>query len=101
MLRSVAGRIRLAPAPHRSRESRARLERLRPRGLSFKRSLALREFALGIEALEGRVRMQLLLRARRQPDQVAVLRGALLRAQAGDDDLPAAVHAPDDGVQVR
>lgn len=28
------------------------LERLRQRGLSFKRSLALREFALGIEALE-------------------------------------------------
>jgi protein phosphatase len=30
----------------------AHLERLRERGLSAKRSLALREFALGIEALE-------------------------------------------------
>jgi protein phosphatase len=28
------------------------LERLRPRGLGKKRSLALREFALGIEALQ-------------------------------------------------
>ena len=32
------------------------LERLRSRGLSVKRSLALREFALGIEALERFVR---------------------------------------------
>jgi protein phosphatase len=32
------------------------LERLRERGLSHKRSLALREFALGIEALERFVR---------------------------------------------
>lgn len=38
------------------------LERLRPRGLSAKRSLALREFALGIEALEHFVRHQPLYR---------------------------------------
>jgi protein phosphatase len=34
----------------------ANLERLRPRGLGRKRSLAIREFALGIEALKGFVR---------------------------------------------
>jgi protein phosphatase len=34
----------------------ANLERLRPRGLGRKRSLAIREFALGIEALERFVR---------------------------------------------
>jgi protein phosphatase len=34
----------------------ANLERLRERGLAAKRSLALREFALGIEALERFVR---------------------------------------------
>ena len=38
------------------------LERLRPRGLGFKRSLALREFALGIEALERFVRREPLYR---------------------------------------
>jgi protein phosphatase len=38
------------------------LERLRARGLSTKRSLALREFALGIEALERFVRMEPLRR---------------------------------------
>ncbi len=38
------------------------LERLRSRGLSFKRSLALREFALGIEALERFVRREPLRR---------------------------------------
>ncbi len=39
------------------------LERLRARGLGFKRSLALREFALGIEALERFVRREPLYRA--------------------------------------
>ena len=34
------------------------LERLRARGLSTKRSLALREFALGIESLERFVRKE-------------------------------------------
>jgi protein phosphatase len=38
------------------------LERLRPRGLGAKRSLALREFALGIEALERFVRREPLRR---------------------------------------
>jgi protein phosphatase len=38
------------------------LERLRERGLSHKRSLALREFALGIEALERFVRREPLRR---------------------------------------
>jgi hypothetical protein len=38
------------------------LERLRARGLSVKRSLALREFALGIEALERFVREEPLYR---------------------------------------
>jgi protein phosphatase len=38
------------------------LERLRSRGLSAKRSLALREFALGIEALERFVRREPLYR---------------------------------------
>ena len=38
------------------------LERLRARGLSSKRSLALREFALGIEALERFVRKEPLRR---------------------------------------
>src|SRR5467141_2412300 len=38
------------------------LERLRARGLSRKRSLALREFALGIEALERFVRKEPLRR---------------------------------------
>jgi len=38
------------------------LERLRARGLSAKRSLALREFALGIEALERFVRKEPLRR---------------------------------------
>src|SRR5438270_7583078 len=38
------------------------LERLRARGLSTKRSLALREFALGIEALERFVRKEPLRR---------------------------------------
>ncbi len=38
------------------------LERLRPRGLSSKRSLAIREFALGIEALERFVRLEPLRR---------------------------------------
>src|SRR5262249_35467767 len=38
------------------------LERLRARGLSTKRSLALREFALGIEGLERFVRMEPLRR---------------------------------------
>jgi protein phosphatase len=38
------------------------LERLRSRGLSSKRSLALREFALGIEALERFVRQEPLRR---------------------------------------
>ena len=39
------------------------LERLRARGLSAKRSLALREFALGIEGLEHFVRKEPLRRA--------------------------------------
>jgi protein phosphatase len=38
------------------------LERLRPRGLSAKRSLALREFALGVEGLERLVRAEPLRR---------------------------------------
>jgi protein phosphatase len=38
------------------------LDRLRSRGLSSKRSLALREFALGIEALERFVRREPLRR---------------------------------------
>jgi len=38
------------------------LERLRARGLAAKRSLALREFALGIEALERFVRREPLYR---------------------------------------
>ncbi len=38
------------------------LERLRSRGLSAKRSLALREFALGIEGLERSVRREPLRR---------------------------------------
>jgi len=38
------------------------LERLRARGLSHKRSLAIREFALGIEALERFVRREPLYR---------------------------------------
>lgn len=38
------------------------LERLRARGLSAKRSLALREFALGIEGLERFVRREALRR---------------------------------------
>jgi protein phosphatase len=38
------------------------LERLRSRGLSVKRSLALREFALGIEGLERFVRKEPLRR---------------------------------------
>ena len=38
------------------------LERLRARGLAAKRSLALREFALGIEALERFVRREPLRR---------------------------------------
>jgi protein phosphatase len=38
------------------------LERLRSRGLSAKRSLAMREFALGIEALERFVRREPLYR---------------------------------------
>jgi hypothetical protein len=38
------------------------LERLRSRGLSVKRSLALREFALGVEALERFVRKEPLRR---------------------------------------
>jgi protein phosphatase len=38
------------------------LERLRSRGLAFKRSLALREFALGIESLERFVRQEPLRR---------------------------------------
>ena len=38
------------------------LERLRSRGLSTKRSLALREFALGVEALERFVRQEPLRR---------------------------------------
>ena len=38
------------------------LERLRSRGLSHKRSLALREFALGIESLERFVRAEPLYR---------------------------------------
>jgi protein phosphatase len=38
------------------------LDRLRARGLSAKRSLALREFALGVEALEGFVRKEPLRR---------------------------------------
>jgi protein phosphatase len=42
--------------------SPANLERLRERGLSGKRSLALREFALGIEALERFVRRESLRR---------------------------------------
>jgi protein phosphatase len=42
--------------------STANLERLRERGLSGKRSLALREFALGIEALERFVRREPLRR---------------------------------------
>jgi protein phosphatase len=40
----------------------ANLERLRQRGLSLKRSLALREFALGVEALERFVRKEPLRR---------------------------------------
>ena len=40
----------------------ANLERLRQRGLSTKRSLALREFALGIEGLERFVRREPLRR---------------------------------------
>jgi protein phosphatase len=36
----------------------ANLERLRKRGLSAKRALALREFALGVEALERFVRRE-------------------------------------------
>ena len=39
-----------------------KLERLRSRGLSVKRSLALREFALGIEGLERFVRKEPLRR---------------------------------------
>ena len=39
------------------------LERLRSRGLGHKRSLALREFALGIEALERFIRREPLRRA--------------------------------------
>jgi protein phosphatase len=39
------------------------LERLRKRGLNHKRSLALREFALGLEALERFVRREPLRRA--------------------------------------
>src|SRR5204862_671339 len=38
------------------------LERLRSRGLSAKRSLSLREFALGVEALERFVRQEALRR---------------------------------------
>ncbi|HYG33953.1 MAG TPA: polynucleotide kinase-phosphatase, partial [Clostridia bacterium] len=38
------------------------LERLRARGLSAKRSLAIREFALGVEALERFVRQEPLRR---------------------------------------
>jgi len=44
-------RIRLACNPSTSRAP-GNLERLRSRGLGRKRSLALREFALGLEALE-------------------------------------------------
>jgi protein phosphatase len=40
----------------------ANLERLRQRGLGLKRSLALREFALGIEALERFVQREPLYR---------------------------------------
>ena len=40
----------------------ANLERLRKRGLSVKRSMALREFALGIEGLERFVRKEPLRR---------------------------------------
>jgi hypothetical protein len=40
------------------------LERLRSRGLSVKRSLALREFALGVEALERFIRKEPLQRVR-------------------------------------
>ena len=40
----------------------ANLDRLRSRGLSAKRSLAIREFALGIEALERFVRREPLRR---------------------------------------
>jgi len=40
----------------------ANLQRLRNRGLAYKRSLALREFALGIEALERFVRREPLRR---------------------------------------
>jgi len=39
-----------------SSQTLANLERLRARGLGLKRSLALREFALGVEALERFVR---------------------------------------------
>lgn len=55
------------PSPAHSRGPNPRpfpknLERLRSRGLSTKRSLALREFALGVEALERFVRREPLRR---------------------------------------
>jgi protein phosphatase len=46
----------------RGREYLRLIERLRARGLSVKRSLALREFALGVEALERFVREEPLYR---------------------------------------
>ncbi|TWT66946.1 hypothetical protein Pla123a_43750 [Posidoniimonas polymericola] len=47
--------------------SEANLTRLRNRGLGAKRSLALREFALGVEALERFVRREPLRRVRARP----------------------------------
>ena len=49
----------LRPRVHRRRPD---LDRLRARGLGRKRSLALREFALGVEALERFVRREPLRR---------------------------------------
>ena len=43
-------------------ERQANLDRLRSRGLGAKRSLALREFAMGVEALERFVRREPLRR---------------------------------------
>jgi protein phosphatase len=52
--------LRIIDGPECSRPEH--LERLRERGLSTKRSMALREFALGIESLERFVRREPLRR---------------------------------------
>ena len=49
---SAAAPSTCASSTARSTRAEANLDRLRARGLGHKRSLALREFALGIEALE-------------------------------------------------